>query len=436
MKNKHKNSIKSEEPSKADIERLRSSLNKHDLEEFLNLASIAGTYELVTEGIPNVVEGTHQFARDVQIAQLLQDKFHTMPYGSSEGFKTWLAERSASSAQSKANALSRLQGDGAGEVDFVREMQGKLQNLFTKTEFATNSDGQISSNIPGIDVVEKSRITGKIIKEYQVKTLRTEGSIDQTLKDFLGNDHYKPSTILVGPKELIDEAKAQGLPNPTKVMGTVQENAKSAKALEDKVSSGNMVTAITPTAIAEKVVGGAVIGAVISIGISSIFSYIDYKNGKLTKEEMFTKIAKDTGKGAIAGGVMAGLTLFIPGGIIGFGVGVVVGTTLRRALDDAFGMGMFAEVLDLTHSVQANIKDIRYGSMYIADLVDADGALMALSLSVVDEMRNDRFKAYEKYGNIEDEYHNGQFVSDGKSAMEIYDRLDNRQKLIKQEKIL
>ncbi|MEN6325753.1 MAG: hypothetical protein ABFD18_06065 [Syntrophomonas sp.] len=425
MSNLHKNSIENEKLSKADIERLRSSLTKHDLEEFFNIASVAGTYELATEGVPDVLEGTHQFVRDVQIAQLLHDKFPNMPYDSTEGFKSWLAERSALSIQAKANALSRLQGDGAGEVDFIREMQGRLQNLFTKTEFATNSNGQISSNIAGIDVVEKSRITGKIINEYQIKTLRTPESINQTLKGFVDNKQYNPNITLVGPKELIDEAKAQELPNPTKVMGTIQENAKSAKTLEDKVSSGNMVTAITPTAVAEKVIGGAVIGAVISVGISSLFSYIDYKNGKITKKEMFTKIGKDTAKGGIAGGTMAGLSLFIPGGIIGFGVAMIVGTALRRALDDAFGMGMFAEVLDLTHSVQANVKNLSYGSMYIADLVETNGHLMVRSLSVVDEMRNDRFRAYETYENIERKYHQGQFISNGKSALEILDQLDN-----------
>lgn len=416
--------MKDKRISEQDILYIKKNLNKADLKEFFDIASTTGAYETITRGIPGVFEGTHQFIRDIETAQLLQTKFHNMPYDSSEGFKNWLNDRLAGSAHSQANALSRLQGDGAGEVDFVREMQGKLRSLFTKVEFAKDANGNITSNIPGIDAIEVNRLTGKVINEFQIKTLRSDDSINQVLKDFINNNHYNESITLVGPKELIEEAKKQGLPNPTKVMGTIEENAKSANALKDKVQSGQMATELTATEAAKKIAGGAVIGAVISVGISSLFNYIAYKKGKISKSEMYTRIGKDGAKGAITGGALAGLSLFVPGGIIGFGIGFVVGSLLRRALDDAFGDGVFAEVLDLTKSVQANVKLLHEGSVYMAELVEADGKQIARAIEVIDELEQERLDSLNRLQRLERDYQNNQAIIVNRSLSSRLDDLD------------
>jgi len=410
--------------SEEKINYLKKNLNKFDLKNFFDIVSVAGTNEVISRGIPNVYEGTHQFIRDIETAQLLKEKFPNMAYDSAEGFKEWLANRISGSTQSKANALSRMQGDGAGEVDFIREMRG---SLFSKIDYARNSEGNIASNIPGIDAQETSRITGKVLKEFQVKTLRTEASIHDTLKGFVENRDYKEGIVLVGPKELIEEAKRQGLPNPTKIMGSIKDNANSAKSLEEKVLSGYMVTELNLQAVVEKVAGGVAIGAVISVGISSLFNYIDYKNGKISKKEMISKIGKDGAKGAITGGALAGLSLFIPPGVIGFGVGFVVGTVLRRALDDAFGDGIFAEILDLTKSVQANVELLHNGSVYIAELVEADGKQIARAINTVNELERERLESISRLQELEEKYGNMQVVLD--DDISVLSRLDNLDRL-------
>src|SRR5690606_36874364 len=192
-------------------------------------------------------EGTDAFVREIKIAQTLQEKFPNMDaYKSAEGLRDWLAERLQMSNSAGANALSRIQGDAAGEVDFIREMQGNIRSLFTRTDFPRNEDGRIVSNNPGIDAVEINRFTGDIVNEYQIKMLRSADSIDQTLEDFLNNDAYKPTTVLVGPQELIDRAHELGIPNPTKVMGTLQDNLQSAQELSDKILSGQLAVGMTP----------------------------------------------------------------------------------------------------------------------------------------------------------------------------------------------
>lgn len=59
-------------------------------------------------------------------------------YESAEGFKDWLRERVQHGMQAAANAISRIQGDSAGEVDFVHDMQGSIRSLLTKTDFVRN----------------------------------------------------------------------------------------------------------------------------------------------------------------------------------------------------------------------------------------------------------------------------------------------------------
>lgn len=414
----------------ADQQQLRNllkDLSKKDIESLFQLTGVAATYEIVTNGIPNVYEGTHQFVRDIEVAKLMQDKFPNMPYDSAEGFRNWLQERLQGSASSQANALSRIQGD-AGEVDFVMDMQGRLRNLFYKTDFVRDANGHVANNVPGIDVQEINRFTGNVVNEFQVKSLRSMESIDQTLKGFVNNTDYSPSTTLVGPKELIDEAKARGLPNPTRVMGTVESNAESADALKDKIQSSNMAPSLTPQAVLGKVASGACIGAAVSIGISAIMHFSAYRKGKITFQQFMSRLGKDGAKGAITGGALAGLSLFIPGGLIGMGVGFVVGATLRRALDDAFGEGIYAEVLDLTRSVQANVKLLQDGSVYMAELVEADGKQISRAVQVVNDMRDNRFQAISTLQDLERRYNYDGIVSNQDSIVSRLNRLDSIRK--------
>jgi len=321
-------------------------------------------------------------------------------------------------------SLHYTQGDAAGEVDFIREMQGNIRSLFTRTDFPRNEDGRIVSNHPGIDAIEINRFTGDIVNEYQIKTLRSADSIDQTLKDFLNNDAYKPTTVLVGPQELIERAHELGIPNPTKVMGTLRDNLQSAQELSDKILNGQLAVGMTPGAVAGEMIGGAGIGAAISVTVSSLVTYLQYKFGNITFDEMKSKLAKDGVKGAMTGGALAGLSLFIPGGLIGAGIGYTVGITLRRLLDEAYGDGMFGEVMKLTGAVHANVQMAANGAVYIARISEMNGHALAKAVTVVDDLYNDRIQADNIYTRLERVYDNGMRIDYSESAESIFARLD------------
>ncbi|WP_106769625.1 hypothetical protein [Paenibacillus faecalis] len=130
-------------------------------------------------------------------------------------------------------------------------------------------------------------------------------------------------------------------------------------------------------------------GAAISVGISGLLSYLQYKNGKITFEEMKRRIAKDGVKERLQAEQLAGLSLFIPGGVIGFGVGFVVGTSLRRLLDEEYGDGMFGEVLSTTKAVHANVQLLANGTVYVAQITEMNGRALARAVSTVDDMSAD-----------------------------------------------
>jgi len=69
-------------------------------------------------------------------------------------------------------------------------------------------------------------------------------------------------------------------------MGSVQKNAKSADALQDKILAGNMAAELTAKAAIDKVVGGALIGADVSISMTSLINFIAYKKGEISKEKL------------------------------------------------------------------------------------------------------------------------------------------------------
>ena len=77
-------------------------------------------------------------------------------------FKIWLAKNVWPFPHNQVQMLwSRIQGD-AGEVDFVRKngMEAYEVVFLTKTDYATDVAGNITNNVPRIDVIERTRILG------------------------------------------------------------------------------------------------------------------------------------------------------------------------------------------------------------------------------------------------------------------------------------
>lgn len=217
------------------------------------------------------------------------------------------------------------------------------------------------------------------------------------------------------------------MPNPTKVMGTLDSNAASAEALKEKILNGDLSLGFTPVDVTEKLLGSAAIGAAISVTVSGLVQCIQYKNGRISWEQLKERLGKDALKGSIAGGALAGLTLFIPGGLIGHGIGFVTGFTLRRLLDNAFGEGTFGEVLKTANAVKANVELLHHGSVYIAKLSEVNAYVLERAVSIINDMEEDRWKADEIYTKLERQHGTMMQIDYSQYAEEILDRCDEMQ---------
>ena len=129
--------------------------------------------------------------------------------------------------------------------------------------------------------------------------------------------------------------------------GQIQD---SNKRLEQKILDGQASTAPTLKQIGSKMLQGAVVGAAVAVTISTITTYVRFKNGELDTRAALESVAEDTLKGALVGGAMGAVTIFLPGGVIGFvsgiAIGVYFGKVCTNILDEIFGKGAYGAILN------------------------------------------------------------------------------------------
>lgn len=319
------------------------------LNDFISFASTAASFRVVSEGLGNLVEGTGAMVNEVNMSRLLSEKFYNMmAYSSPEAFQDWLKTRQAVSSQSYATALSRVQGD-YGEVELLRELQGQVKSILNKATFPVNEAGRVASNTPGIDIEVRNRFTNKIVERIQVKTVSNENSIDEIIEGLRNNKHFLPSDTLAGPKELLEAAKEAGFTNKMIDTGSVKDMKALRKKLEERILNGEIRTNYTPSEVIKKMGEGAIIGCAIRVSLSGLMNYMKYRRGDISAKEAITEISEDGIKGTVSGAALAGASIILPAGALGFAGGIAIGMYLEAALtnvlDEVFGKGAYHEIL-------------------------------------------------------------------------------------------
>ena len=335
------------------------------LSDAAKFTTIAGEYALITSNSLNVVakgvnkiagtnlsyEGTHQFARDIQVFKRLSEEpfKRSGAFSSPENAKNYF-EAIQSASEQAPGALRSFESKLTGyaqEVDWLRYKQSQLSSVFEKSEL-------LSNNAAGIDGVTVNRFTGKTISRTTVKASQNAMTKNSTaindVKEAIAKGTASDQDIIFGTKGTEAAARKAGLKNPVIEKNTAEQVRASNQRLEDKIMSGQATTSITFEQATQKMAQGAVIGAAVSLTISSITNYIRYKNGELSREEAFSEISEDTLKSALVGSATAALSLFIPGGVIGFVAGMAVGiyfnTACTNILDEIYGKGAYGAILN------------------------------------------------------------------------------------------
>lgn len=364
-----------------------------------NFIIVAGQYGLVTSNALNVAaqqtnkligtdltyEGTKQFARDIQVFKRLNEEAFVRcgVFSSPEKAQNYL--NNATAGQLK-NIVAKINGSGQ-EIDWLREQQSNISNLIYKSEL-------LNKNAVGVDSVVYNRFTGKEITRVTIKATQSQDGLNTNVQQVVkavklnrlnpnetafGVEGTKQALLNKLDKE-IKFAEQQGdfglaeRLREAKSLKVIEYNSpKEVKVanerIKDKIAEGQATTYVTPEQLGDKMCDGAVIGAVVGLTVSAITSYIRYRNGELTRQEAFSQITEDTLKSAIIGAGMSAVTIFLPGGIIGFIGGMAVGIYMNaiciNILDEVFGKGSYAAILNasgyiygMTTNLETSIRTI------------------------------------------------------------------------------
>ena len=350
------------------------------LEGAANFTNIAGQYHLVTsqsldavaQRVNSVIgtnlrlEGTHQFARDIQVF----NRLNTETYKNHGGFRTPEAAKQYLKNATKGQ-FSGLKAKivGAGqETDWLRMKQGEMQSVIERSNL-------LNGNAVGVDGEIVTRFTGDEIARVTVKGASTMGGVNTGAKgivEALKKGTLAPNETVFateGMKAKLDNMLSRNIEHALKngdtktaelltkakeslkviEHGSIQDTAEARDRILDKIRGGKALTCVTPNEALSKAAQGAAIGAAIGLTVSSITNFIKYKNGDLSIQEAFTNIGEDSLKSALMGGTMGTITLFLPGGAVGFAAGLAIGMYLNAALtnilDEIFGKGAYAELL-------------------------------------------------------------------------------------------
>lgn len=382
--------------------------------EAVDFITVAGEEALITtqaldrvaQGVNKLVgtqlsyEGTQQFARDIQVFKRLNEEAFKRcgAFSTLENAKAYF-ENVLSISKNNPDALRSFEGKLTGygqEVDWLRLKEGELSSLWEKSTLLNN-------NAPGVDGVTINRFTGKELSRTTIKaskyTMTNDSKGIKDVKEAIKKGNATAKDIIFGPEGTEKAAREAGLTNPVIEKNAPEQIKQSNARLEKKILNGQATTTPTMQQVADKAKQGAVVGAAVAVTISSITNYVKYRNGELTKDEAFKLIGEDTLKGSLVGAAIGSITIFLPGGVIGFATGMAVGiyidSVCKNVLDEVFGEGAYGAILNSSgyvYGMTVNLAD--YYKKIKKNLLEFERNIQRAN--VINEQINNNFDIFEK----------------------------------------
>ena len=339
--------------------------NPNILTDALNFITVAveerliktQAWDKVCQGVNRLVgtdfsyEGTNQLARDIQVFKRLNDEPFSRcgAFASPEKAQSYF-ENVQKVAQNKPRAMTSFESKLTGysqEVDWLRWKKGQISSLWEKSSL-------LNDNAAGVDGITVNRFNGKTINrttcKASVNPMNSNSTGINDVKEAITKGTATDQDIIFGSEGVKEASKGAGLTNPVVEKNTTDQIRSSNNRLKEKIANGQATTSVTIDQVGKKMAQGAIVGAIVSVAISSICTYIRYRNGELSKEEAFRDVAEDTIKGCICGAGMGAVTIFLPSGFVGWVCGIAIGIYFSKActnvLDEIFGKGVYGAILD------------------------------------------------------------------------------------------
>ncbi len=329
-----------------------------DLREFFDTIGTAGAgAKVFGDGV--------QFVDDVEYWRWLTDTVVKTPYidgvrvplSDAAAIESWVTNRINDG--NKGQYLQHLLQNRGAEFDFVR------MNQHDPIEFLRGNQWRMSTPFEdrelGIDAVRRNIVTGQE-QTHQIKAGLSDSFRRVDVSQY-APDAAKPVDVLdvnekiydwrnsERGKELIAKRGDQH-PDLRKAFSDERIAAEGERRME-QAASGRAAPQVTFEGVASQIGKGALIGAVVGVGASTLVNYGRYKSGAIDGTTFGNLILEDSARGALIGGSIAAVNIPVQLAAHALGVGnpvtipvmIVVGAGLRHVIDPIFGRGAYAETL-------------------------------------------------------------------------------------------
>jgi hypothetical protein len=292
-----------------------------------------------------------------------------LPLDNAEAIQQWA---SSLVGGGKERGLSTLLRGRTFEYDFVRGLQHDPVEFLKGNLW---SQGTPLQDNQGIDAVRRSVFGGE--ETHQLKHALSESGGRVNLAKYGPGGAQEVDVVDVNERiaswrqsEVGQEAilrRGDVHPDVRNVIGDEQLEAAGDRRL-DQAASGNAAPHITFEGVATQVGRGALLGAVVGVGLSTVSNYGRYRRGEIDGGQFGNLMIADSARGALMGGSVAAVNIPVQLAAQALGVGnpvtipvmIVIGAGLRYVIDPMFGRGAYAEHLrdmevhtDVTRAVAA-----------------------------------------------------------------------------------
>ena len=288
---------------------------------------------------------------------------------------------------------TQLQGKGY-EWDWIQSQRKNVKNIFKQYDA-----GDIA-NRASSDITETNLFTGNK-KEYQMKAYisKTNPDLSNTPKDMTVVTNTEKTSIV----------RKNGYAN-------VQEykDAKQIKSSTDsrmgKIKSGQATPKYSLRNVGGAMTKAGIAGAAIGMGVETITSYKQWKNGNISSEEYSKEILKagvsEGSIGAATTGIMIPVKMAITAAgitsLITIPIAFVVGIALRNIIEPCFGRGKYRKILneakyyqniqhmynDLVNSMENATKQYEELIIGMQKQIDNHNKLKKVSMDINKELKD------------------------------------------------
>jgi len=344
-----------------------------ELKEMLeDISSLAAEVHIVKNGIEyvNEVKFWEWFTENVVKEGKLSDG-SKLPLIDSTAIAEWIND---SMGTGKNKYLLDMFVNRGGEYNYVQAMQNNPFELLKGNTYRLAT--AIEDGTQGIDAVRHNLIFGDTTIQIKAGLSDSFKRVDlsqyipepsEQVQERLSGVLHKNSTpvdeVVVNGK-ILDwrmsdagrvQIEARGDAHPNVTSHPIDDNAltESGKQRFKDAQSGRADPSITLSGSLEQIGQGIVIGAVVSIGVSTLSNYKDYKNGIITPNEYINYIMRDTAQGMTQGGLVAAINIPVQvlahsinvGAPVTIPVMIAVSGLVNKVVGPMFGKGEYKKTM-------------------------------------------------------------------------------------------